>query len=140
MSEAFWIAVVGAGGVVSTALSGIVIAMLSRQHKSVKSVREQVENDHKLPGGAPYNLRDNIDANQTAVMSEIRGLRKDVGRLDNRDIARGEEIRELSRTLGQHLDWSHGWKSKQAEATHEIADRLEDIEDTLNPTKNKPKE
>ena len=124
MSEGVWIAIIGCIGVISTAMSGVVIAILHRQTKTVGKVRDHVENSHIGLDGKPYNLRDNIDDNQAAVLSEFRGIRRDLGRIDGRVIALEVGRHEDRRALETHLDWSRGQE-----------DRIDGLEDTLNVRK-----
>lgn len=128
MTEGIWIALIGA-------LQVVVLGVLGKVATDSSRARKQVENSHIDPNGMPYNLRDNIDANQYAVMAELRGVRRDVGRLDARDIERGREIREMDTRLDEHLEWSREWKTRQEEAGRAAAGRLRDIEETINHTK-----
>lgn len=80
------VAIVGAVGLLSVAL----VANRGRQH--AKAAREQVENDHAT------NLRVEGDDRHTEILqrleglaSDIRGVRRDIGRIDERVI-------ELERT------------------------------------------
>ena len=130
-----WVAVIGVVGVISMATSGVVVALVSSQKRAVKRVQEHVANSHVNADGSDYNLRDNIDNNQGAVLAELRGIRKDIGRLDTRSIAQGEEHRYLVRKLDAHLDWSHAWSKEREKADDDAADRLENIEDTLEVKK-----
>ncbi|PRI10909.1 hypothetical protein [Leucobacter massiliensis] len=124
MSEPVMVAVIGAAQVVLAALIGKISFDTRRAKKAAESAEEQVANSHTLPTGETYNLRDNIDHNQAAVMAEFRGMRRDLGRVDSRTIDLGREIGEVRRTLNKHLDDSAEWR--------------EEIEDTLNPAKEKP--
>ena len=122
MTEGIWIAVIGSLQVVLAALIGKV-SLDTRRTKSATQavqadttiVKREVKNSHST------NLREDLDRQHDELMAELRGVRKDVGRLDTRDIARGEEIRSLTKKLDKHLDWSAEWSA--------------DIEDTLNPRK-----
>lgn len=73
-------------------------ALLSLVAPKLEAIRHQVQNSHGT------NLRDDIDT----VLSEIRGVRKDVGRLDDR----------LTYTQAR-LD--------------KVIDHVDELEDTLNP-------
>ncbi|SDQ04861.1 hypothetical protein [Leucobacter chromiiresistens] len=127
MTEPIWVALI-------VAMQGVVVALISkvtidarRTKRSTEAVKEQVANSHVLPNGEPYNLRDNIDHNQLAVLGEIRGIRRDIGRLDQRDIERGREMREL-----------HVKIDELGTADRGAADRLTNIEDTLDLRKDRP--
>lgn len=101
----------------------------------LERVRAQVENSHDT------NLRDELDADRqaashrhTEVMDRISGVQKDVGRLDTREIELGREIRDARQDIGSvradltaHVEWSRGQE-----------DRIDGLEDTLNPPKEKP--
>ena len=106
MTQQVIIALIGAAQAVLVVVLGKISLDLRRNKKSTEEVKEQVSNSHIMPDGTLYNLRDNIDNNQAAVLNsqatvlaEIRGVRRDVGRLDLRDINRGEEMQEINRKL-----------------------------------------
>lgn len=129
MSDDVLIAIVSGG--IPTAISGVLLALITRQRRDVRAVKSHVENDHKWPDGSPINLRDNIDANQNAVMgaiaavaSDLRGVRRDVGRLDSRDLERGREMRALADRFEKHLN-----------DAEEAVDRIGNLEHTLDPRK-----
>ncbi len=84
MTEGIWIAVIAAAQAVTLAFIGIVA-------KDSSLTRKEVKNSHST------NLREELDERHNEQMSELRGIRKDIGRLDKRDIDRGEEIRDLRR-------------------------------------------
>lgn len=101
-------------------------AKLAGMDAKLERVRAQVENSHST------NLRDELDADRkrqqeqhSEVVSLVRGVQKDVGRLDQRDIDRGRQIEAIDTKLDGHIEWSRGQK-----------DRIDDIEDTLNPKEN----
>ena len=127
MSEQIGIALIGFAQVVLVALIGKISLDARRTKRATEVVQEQVANTHLLPNGQPYNLRDNIDHNQTAVISEIRGIRRDIGRLDQRDIQRGIEMREMHHKIDELGSADRG-----------AADRLSNIEDTLDLRKDRP--
>ncbi|KTR81768.1 hypothetical protein [Leucobacter chromiiresistens] len=95
MTEHIWVALIVAMQGVLVALTGTVTIGARRTKRSTEAVKEQVANSYLLPYGEPYSLRDNIDHNQSAVLGEIRGIRRDIGRLDRRDSERGREMREM---------------------------------------------
>ena len=84
MTEGIWIAVLSFAQAVTLALIGKVV-------KDSSITRKEVKNSHST------NLRVEQDERHDEQMGELRGIRKDIGRLDKRDIARGEDIRELRR-------------------------------------------
>ena len=124
MSEGIAVAVLGFFGIIVTTLGGIAVA---RTNKQVKVVKEHVQNNHIDPRtGEAYNLRDNLDDNQRAVLQRLdyimrqqSGMQKDIGRLGDRDMQLGDELRDINRKLEKHLDWSADWS--------------DDIEKTVNP-------
>lgn len=131
MTQQVIIALIGASQVILVALIGKISIDTRRNKKSTEEVKEQVSNSHIMPDGTLYNLRDNIDNNQATVLSsqatvlaEIRGVRRDVGRLDLRDINRGEELQDINRKLDD------------LRKSDDKADgRIRNIEDTINPGK-----
>src|SRR5690606_26710291 len=137
MTEAIWIAIIGSFQVVLVALISKISRDTRRAKNAAEAAEEQVANSHTLPSGETYNLRDNIDHNQSAVMAELRGVRRDIGRLDTRDIERGREIRDLTHKVDKHLEWSAAWSDEREAADRDAAKRIGDIEDTLNPAKDK---
>lgn len=139
MSEAVGIAIIGLFQAVLVALIAKITIDGRRAKKATqavqadtKVVRKEVKNSHST------NLREDLDRQHDAVMAEFRGTRKDIGRLDERDMARGNEIRDLSRKLDAHLEWSRTWSADQEQADRTVADRVRNIEDTLNPGKDTP--
>lgn len=98
---------------------------------TLEKVRAQVENSHST------NMRDENDERHKEVVGLIQGVQKDVGRLDQRDIYRGQEIREMDRKLDEHLEWSRTWSADQENADRDAVGRIRNIEDTLNPGRDK---
>jgi archaellum component FlaC len=82
------------------AVGGILAAILGRQ---LGRIRKQVENSHST------NLRDDMDSQHREVMgqlgrvadrlegtaSDIRGIRKDIGRLESKDDRLAKQIHDL---------------------------------------------
>lgn len=77
-------------------------ALLSLVAPKLEAIRHQVQNSH------PTNLRDDLDT----VLAEIRGVRRDIGRVDSR----------LTYTQ-QRLD--------------KVFDHVNELEDTINPKEKK---
>lgn len=96
----------------------------------LERVRAQVENSHST------NLRDDLDRDRKAaekrheeVLEEMRGMKKDIGRIDTREIDLGRELRDtrnevgsVRRELTEHIEWSRAQE-----------DRIDNLETTLNP-------
>lgn len=82
MTEGIWIAIIAAVQAVS-------LGVLGKVTRDSSVTRREVKNSHST------NLREELDHRHHEQMSELRGIRKDIGRLDRRDIDRGEEIRDL---------------------------------------------
>ena len=116
MTEGVWIGLLGVVGTLVTTLGGIAVAAINRR---LKTVTEHVQNSHVDPTtGKAYNLRDNIDDNQRVltdavarleasigyVASDVKGLRRDIGRLDQRDIEDAAELRETRKQVNQRID------------------------------------
>lgn len=96
MTEGVWIAIIACVGVISTPLSAVLLALVSKQGKAIRKVRSHVENSHiDAATGEPYNLRDNIDNNQNATLKELRGLRSAIWRVDTRVIGMENDFRKL---------------------------------------------
>lgn len=104
-------------GTIATGISAVLVAVvttlgvkLKKTNSTVGEVRDQVSNDHDT------NLRDDLDlmrdesrelastlksfisrfdAHASSVTADIRGLRKDIGRADERDIEDERELRKL---------------------------------------------
>lgn len=105
MTEGVWIAIIACVGVISTPLSAVLLALVSKQGKVIRKVRSHVENSHiDAATGEPYNLRDNIDNNQNETLKEIRGLRRDIGRVDTRVIGVENDFRKLRDDLDEMED------------------------------------
>lgn len=87
------VAIIGGAGLIAVAL----ISNRTRQH--AKATRAQVENDHTT------NLREEGDDRHRELVhrleglaSDIRGLRRDVGRLTDTDHDHEKRIDDLERT------------------------------------------
>lgn len=117
----------GAAFVQTIATAGLVVSvvlpLLRRTQKDAAETKEHVANDHKNPDGTPVILRDDIDgihALVTDISGEIRGVRRDIGRLATADQQTHEDVSQLRRDFSEHVKWSQ----KQA-------DKLTDLEDTI---------
>lgn len=87
-----------------------IITNRTRQH--AKASRVQLENEHKNPDGSVINLREEADGRHLenregiralydlakATQSDVRGLRRDIGRLADADARHDERWLELERT------------------------------------------
>ncbi|WP_336841736.1 hypothetical protein [Stenotrophomonas maltophilia] len=122
MSEAVIVAALTAAGSVAVAIVGAIGLILV---KKVERIRDQVENDHKHPDGTPINMREEQDDRHDEVMETLRGLQKQVGRVEDRVDGHAQQ-------LAAHLAWSAEWSREQERADRELADR---IEDTMDPRK-----
>ncbi|UOQ58086.1 DUF2746 domain-containing protein [Leucobacter allii] len=125
MTEAVVVALItAASGVAVAVVGGIFLLLQNRRQKrrdahvseKLEVVREQVQNSHGT------NLRDDLDRiadglmqlgkNVEGLASDLRGVRRDIGRLDRRDIEDGADLRDLRQEFNR---------------------RVRTIEDTLNP-------
>ena len=61
----------------------------SQARKDSEITRKEVKNSHST------NLREDLDKQHEQVMTEIRGVRSDVKILNQRDLARGEELQDV---------------------------------------------
>ncbi|KKI16365.1 MULTISPECIES: DUF2746 domain-containing protein [unclassified Leucobacter] len=145
MTEGVWIAIIGVLGVISTAASGVVIAILTRQHSTVKRVDEQVTNSHgtnfrhdldvvRDEGRVVGAAVDRIERAVASIIGDVRGIRRDVGRLDDRDVERGREMRALAQRFEKHLDDAE----EAVERIDEHDTKLDHLEHTLDPRKDTP--
>lgn len=91
VTEGIWVAVIAA-------VQGIMLAVLGKVSKDSSLTRKEVKNAHT------NNLREELDERHAEQMGELRGIRKDIGRLDKRDIDRGAEIRDLRRKTDSQDD------------------------------------
>lgn len=130
MTEGVWVAIIAA-------VQGVVLALIGKVARDSSITRKEVKNSHAT------NLREELDDRHHEQMAELRGIRKDVGRLDERDIERGREVRRidakvdsLGGKLGEHLEWSREYVQGQESQHRDVADRIGDIETTLNPKEN----
>ncbi len=123
MSEQLWIAVIGTAGTVVVAGIGVIGGALL---KKVERVRAQVENDHRHPDGTPIVMRDEQDQRHFEVMGTLRGLQRQIGRVEDRVDSQGQQ-------LATHLAWSAEWSRAQERADRAFDDRLEDLEETVHP-------
>lgn len=108
-------------GIVITALGGLMAVLLPallRFERNSEELKEQVKNDHKKPDGTPLLLRDDLDDKHDVILarldslqdkvdisvglsqanaSDVRGIRKDMGRLHD-DLSRMRTNLEASTT------------------------------------------
>ena len=137
MSDGALAALITAAGAIVVALVGVLsVWVQNRKHSSaIEVVRSQVQNSHGT------NLRDDLDVirslieaqgeKQDSLASDVRGVRKDIGRLDERDIERGRDLRAVTSKL-EIVAGEFAAHQRQAERDH---DRLSDIERTIEPGK-----
>ncbi|MDH6181806.1 septal ring factor EnvC (AmiA/AmiB activator) [Microbacteriaceae bacterium SG_E_30_P1] len=93
---------VASAGVISAALLPVLVSTrrkASSAAKDASAARSQVQNSHTK------NFRDDHDDKHTAVMSaiarvesDIRGVRRDVGRLADADVRHEQRIHDLEQT------------------------------------------
>lgn len=130
MTEAVWIAIIGCAQAIMLAMLGMIAKSSASAKKDSAAAREHVENSHiDRMTGQPYNLRDNIDNNQNELLREIRGVRIELGRVDQRAIAVEADVRQVRAELGQQIAWSRGQEGR----IDSQEDRLGHLENTLNP-------
>lgn len=122
MTEGVLIAIIGG-------VQAIMLGLLAKIGRDTRTVKGEVKNDHST------NLREEQDDRHHEQMAEMRGIRRDIGRLDTRDIQRGVEIRDLTRKVDKHLDWSAEWSDEREARERRMEDQLEQ---TLNPKKENP--
>ena len=130
MSEGVIVALIAAGGSVAVTIVGGIFGLLQlRKHRkqakeqsaTLEVVRDQVQNSHGT------NLRHDLDRVIEAVTrteaavgyvaDEIKGIRKDIGRLDSRDLEDAADLRHTRDRLNRRID---------------------DLERTIDPRKDKP--
>lgn len=97
------------GGIIVAGL-GLIAALANRTRQHAKASRNQVENDHSTnlreeqdtrhreSMAAIRELRTHVDRRFDATGSDIRGLRRDIGRLTDSDEHLEERIRDLENT------------------------------------------
>ena len=122
MTEGVLIAIIGG-------VQAIMLGLLAKIGRDTRTVKGEVKNDHTT------NMREEQDDRHNEQMAEMRGIRRDIGRLDTRDIQRGVEIRDLTRKVDRHLDWSAEWSDQREAAERRMEDQLEQ---TINPKKENP--
>lgn len=107
MTEQIWIALIGG-------LQAVTLGLLGLSVKHGKDTKDQVKNTHTI------NLRDDLDEKHRRQMQaiariegEMSGVKKDVGRLDDRDVEHGKHHERVDRKLDEfggrlndHLRWS----------------------------------
>lgn len=105
-------------GIVITSLSSIMailLPILLRAEKNTEIAKEQLQNEHKNADGTPLNIRDDLDDKHEVILtkleslqggvnmairlsegnaSDIRGMRRDVGRVQD---TISENTREIAR-------------------------------------------
>lgn len=98
----------------------VTLALIGKNARDSSRSRKQVENAHFTPDGKVYNLRDNIDDNHHEVLNaigrverDLAGAKKDIGRLDDRDLANHKfrdlttkRVEYVATKLDKHLEWS----------------------------------
>ncbi|MFD4957156.1 hypothetical protein [Microbacterium sp. NPDC058389] len=115
-------------------LGGVLSAVLPpmlRTQKDVAETREHVANSHVDDQGNPIIMRDEMDARHRESMAaiaemrrhvdsrfdaqgaDIRGVRRDVGRLTDADTHLDGRITAIDDKLGAHLEWSREYVQNQ---------------------------
>lgn len=144
ITEGVWIEIIGTLGVVIVAALGTLSVILGKQNKTLRTVRNHVENSHiDRSTGQPYNLRDNIDDNQNELLREIRGLRIELGRVDQRVIAVDQrvasvdsDLRTVRTEFHEHIEWSRDQEDRVDSHDDRINNqgaRLGVLENTIDP-------
>lgn len=96
-------------GAVLVGFMAVIGAVITFVAPKLETIRHQVQNSHKT------NLRDDLDEKFDNVLGELRGVRKDVGRVDDRVGRIDDRQTRTERRLDQ------------------VFDKVEDLEDTFNP-------
>lgn len=125
MTEGVLIALIGG-------VQAIMLGLLAKIGRDTRTVKGEVKNDHTT------NLREEQDDRHHEQMAEMRGIRRDIGRLDTRDIQRGVEVRDLTRKLDKHLDWSAEWSDEREAAERRTKERFDHLENTIDPREDPP--
>lgn len=114
MGEGIWVAIIGA-------IQALTLGFVGKISRDSSETRKEVKNDHKT------NLRDDIDTNHRQVMgvvqrveAEVSGMKKDIGRLDDRDLEHGRhhnrvdgKLASIRADLSDHLAWSREYVEAQ---------------------------
>ena len=116
---------------------------IAEQGVVLERVRAQVENDHQTNMREEQDERhdildgkvdliaeklDAIDEKTDTAAMEIRGMKRDIGRQADRD-------ERIEAKLDNHLQWSHTWSAEREAADQGASQRLDSLEQTLNPKK-----
>ena len=113
-------------------------AKIDTQAVVLERVRSQVENDHSTNMREEQDERhqvlvEKVDAiaekTDTAAM-EIRGMKRDIGRQADRD-------ERIETKLDRHLEWSHTWSAEREQADRDADERLDQLEQTIDPDKDR---
>lgn len=94
-------------GIAITALGGILVAILPaalRLERNSEEVKEQVQNAHKKPDGTPLNLRDDLDDKHGEVLTQIRNVRQAVDLALELTQANASDVRGMRRDMGRVQD------------------------------------
>lgn len=102
---------------------------------TLERVRAQVENDHRHPDGTPIIMRDEQDQRHAEIMTSMTGLQKQIGRVEDRVDAVNDKVDRTNEKVDRHLEWSAEWSRDQERADRELDDRLDGLENTIDPRK-----
>lgn len=133
MTESIWLSLLAPGGVIVVVVGGIFAVVQSRKARKrdevTEVIREQVQNSHGT------NLRDDIDKVMTVtatlesnvttlderlrdveraqrsqhelILAEMRGMRRDIGRLGDADLQQAEERNQIRQKVDDLGDRYH---------------------------------
>ncbi len=127
--EAVAVEAVAVVGSILVAIVGLIGVVIARRHKNLEQatavIRENVQNSHET------NLRDDIDkiadrsertetrlaqverdvrSNHEMILAELRGMRRDIGRLSDRDNLLAQDDLELRKQLGGVAKQLHNYE------------------------------
>ncbi|WP_017793889.1 DUF2746 domain-containing protein [Leucobacter salsicius] len=114
MTEGVWIAIIGAFQAITLLVLQRVVRNTAATKEDTAEVKREVKNDHTT------NLREEQDERHDEVMDAMRGMKKDIGRLDDRDVENLRHRRQLDgkfdaldTKFDEHLAWSREYVAGQ---------------------------
>lgn len=104
MTEPIILALIAASGPITVAVIGVVVGPIVSAR--LKSIQEQVANDHRLPDGSPLNLRDDLDTkhdeNKTIAQetrAAVLAVQRDVAWIMRRQADTDDRVDALEDTI-----------------------------------------
>lgn len=134
-------AITALGTAVVAIIGGIItiVTLLVQTKGHAKRADTQVSNNHVDEHGEPINLREEADQRHAELLGvvdnlagDIRGMRRDVGRIDTRTHALRTDLTDLRQKVDRVED------TQQQDTIRELRSQLRERNGTHDPTEDHP--